>query len=113
MDPTRKFTPPVHQLIDGMLRMLITYEIELTAYSLVLQKAQENFLHAGVPWDMTSNLRKIIKSSALAIEAEAEYAPFASLLQGLTQDNLAAAMACIQRRMDRHNANIPPDPEQK
>jgi hypothetical protein len=62
-----------------MLRMLITFEIELTAYQLVLEKAQDNFIEAGIPWDMMSNVRKILKSPALPREPEAEYVPFAAL----------------------------------
>jgi hypothetical protein len=109
MEPFRKYTPEVSQLIDGMLRMLITYEMELTAYSLVLEKAQENFVSHGIPWDMMSNVRKVLKSPALAAEAEAEYAPFYALLQRITPENLAAAQACMKRRMDHHNASIPPE----
>lgn len=91
--------------------MLITYEIELTAYNLVLKRAQENFIHEGIPWDMMSNVRKILKTPACQAEAEAMYAPFFALLQQLTPQNLEIALASIRRRMKEHNDSVPPDVE--
>jgi 3-deoxy-D-manno-octulosonic-acid transferase len=106
-----RMSPLLHELVKEMLRMLITYEIELTAYSLVLNRAQENFIHHGIPWDMMSNVRKILKSPSLAVEAEAEYAPFDALLKQLTPQNLEVALASIRRRMKEHNESVPPDVE--
>jgi hypothetical protein len=102
-----RFSPVLQSLISEMLRMLITYEIELTAYHLVLQRAQENFIHHGIPWDMMSNVRKILKSPALAVEAEAEYAPFDALLKQLTPQNMEIALASIKRRIQAHEDLVP------
>jgi hypothetical protein len=94
-----------------MTRMLITYEMELTAQHLVLKHAQELIIQAAIPWDMESNVRKILRSPALAVEAESIYAPFAPLLERLTPENLQIALASIKRRIADHNASVPPDPE--
>ena len=103
-----RFTPVMQALISDMVRLLITYEIELTAYHLVLQKAQENFIDAKVPWDMQSNVRKILASPALHAEAEAEYAPFAALLQKLTPQNMEIALASIKRTIAHRESLAPP-----
>jgi hypothetical protein len=102
-------TDLVRNLISDMLRMLITYEMELTAYHLVIKGAQERIIQAGIPWDMQSNVRKIMKSPALAAEAEAEYAPFAELLQKASPDSLEVALACIRRKIQHHNDSVPPE----
>jgi 3-deoxy-D-manno-octulosonic-acid transferase len=102
-------SPLLHELVSEMLRMLITYEIELTAYNVVIEGAQDRIIQAGIPWDMRSNVRKILKSPALQIEAEAEYAPFFGLLQRLTPENLEVALASIRRRIADHEASVPPD----
>ena len=99
----------MRELISDMLRMLITYEIELTAYNIVIKGAQDRIIQAGIPWDMESNVRKILKSPALAVEAEAEYAPFAALLQKLTPENLEIALAAIKRKIQHHNDSVPPE----
>ena len=99
----------MQSLITDMLRMLITFEMELTAYNIVLDGAQDKIIQAGIPWDMRSNVRKILKSPALAIEVEAEYAPFDALLRQLTPENMEIALACIRRRIDRQNSSIPPE----
>lgn len=102
-------SPDLHELVKEMMRMLITYEIELTAYHLVLKQAQTNFISHGIPWDMMSNVRKIVRTPALEAEAEAVYAPFFGLLERLTQENLKVALASIKRRIAEHEASIPPD----
>jgi 3-deoxy-D-manno-octulosonic-acid transferase len=107
----QRLSPLLHSLVSEMLRMLITYEIELTAYNIVIESAQDRVIQAGIPWDMRSNVRKILASPALAIEAEAEYAPFAALLQKLTPENLEVALASIRRKIAGHNASIPPQPQ--
>jgi hypothetical protein len=106
-----KFTPAMQSLISDMLRMLIAYEVELTAYRIVLDGAQEKFIRNQIPWDMMSNVRKILKTPAAHAEAEAIYAPFSALLQQLTPQNLEIALASIRRRIAEHNANVPPDIE--
>jgi hypothetical protein len=108
-EPQHRMSPDLHELVKDMLRMLIAYEIELTAYNLVLNGAQEKFIQQGVPWDMMSNVRKILKTPALQVEAEAMYAPFFELLQQLTPENLRVALASIRRRIADHEASIPPD----
>jgi len=106
-----RMSPMLHELVNEMLRMLITYEIELTAYNLVLNKAQDNFIEAGIPWDMMSNVRKILKTPACRAEAEAMYAPFFELQQRLTPQSLEIALASIKRRIAEYEASIPPDVE--
>jgi len=100
-------SPDLHQLVREMLRMLITYEIELTAYNIVIESAQDKIIQAGIPWDMRSNVRKILSSPALQVEAEAEYAPFAALLQKLTPQNLEIALASIKRKIQDHEDSVP------
>lgn len=103
-------SPDLHELVKEMYRMLVTFEMELTAFNIVLESAQERIIQAGVPWDMRSNVRKILKTPALAVEAEAEYAPFYALLQELNPDNLRVALACIRRRIQRQEDSVPPVP---
>lgn len=102
-------TDLLRELISAMVRMLITFEKELTAYNIVLKGAQDKIIQAGLPWDMESNVRKILKSPALAVECEAEYAPFDALLRQLTPQNMEIALACIRRRIDRQNSSVPPE----
>jgi hypothetical protein len=92
-----------------MVRTLIVYEMELTAHYLVTKHAQDKIIQAGIPWDMESNVRKMLKSPALAVEAEAEYAPFAALLQQITPENLEIALAAIRRKIERHDSSVPPE----
>lgn len=101
---SRNVTVPIHELISEMVKMLITFEMELTAYNLVLEEAQNKIIRTGIPWDMRSNVREMLRSQALAVEAEAEYAPFAGLLQKMSPGNLDVALACIRRRIDRQNS---------
>ena len=101
-------SPDLHELVREMLRMLITYEIELTAYRIVLEGAQDKIIHAGIPWDMMSNIGKILKTPAAQAEAEAMYAPFFGLLQQLTPENLKIALAAMKRRIAEYEASIPP-----
>jgi hypothetical protein len=103
-------TDNMRLLLSDMVRMLITFETELTAYHIVLKAAQERIIKAEIPWDMESNIRKILRSPALAVEAEAEYAPFAALLQRISPETLIIAQDCIRRRIDRQISSIPPDP---
>jgi hypothetical protein len=104
-------TDTVRDLVSEMVRMLTAYEVELTAYRIVLDGAQEKFIRNQIPWDMMSNVRKILKTPAAHAEAEAIYAPFSALLQQLTPQNLEIALASIRRRIAEHNANVPPDIE--
>jgi hypothetical protein len=60
-----------------------------------------------------SNVREILKSPALAVEAEAEYAPFDALPKQLTPQNMEIALACIRRRIDRQRSSIPPEPSEE
>lgn len=103
-----RMSPRLHELVSDMLRMLISYEIELTAYNLVLNGAQDKFIQNGIPWDMMSNVRKILKTPSAHAEAEAIYAPFSPLLQRLTPQNVEIALAAIRRRIAEYEANIPP-----
>ena len=117
-------TDLVRDLVSDMLRMLISYEVELTAYSLVLKEAQKRITATGNPWDsfslvlkeaqkritatgnpwdLANNIRKMQDSLALQTEAEAEYAPFAALLQKLTPQNLEIALASIRRTIQQHD----------
>jgi hypothetical protein len=96
-------TDTVRDLISDMLKMLITYEIELTADSLVLKTAQERVIKAGIPWDMASNIRTMQGNAALQAEAEAEYAPFAALLHKFSPQTLQVALASIRRTIEQHN----------
>jgi hypothetical protein len=110
MDRTN-VTDLVRNLISDMLRMLIVYEMELTAHYLVTKHAQDLVIQAGIPWDMESNIRKMLKSPALHIEAEAEYASFAALLQKATPESLEIALAAIRRKIEQHDASVPPEVE--
>jgi hypothetical protein len=102
-------TDAIRDLISEMVRMLIVYEMELTAHYLVTKHAQEKIIQLGVPWDMESNVRKILRSPVLHTEAEAEYAPFAALLQQLTPLNFEIALAAIRRKIADHDAKVSPE----
>jgi hypothetical protein len=102
-------TDVVRDLLKDMVSMLVTYEMELTAYYIVIKGAQDKLIQAGIPWDLTSNVRKILASPALHAEAEAEYAPFFGLLQKATPQNLQVALASIKRTIQKHRDSIPDD----
>lgn len=89
--------------------MLVCYEIELNAYHLVLQCAQDYPMNQAIPWDIESNVRRILATPVARAEAEAMYAPFFALLQELTPENLEMALAAIRRRIAEYEANILPN----
>jgi hypothetical protein len=92
----------LHDLVADMLRMLIGHEIKVKACNLALQRAQQKFIDAQVPWDLMGETGKILTFPTLRQEAEAEYAPVAALLQQLTPENLEIALAMVRRRIKAH-----------
>jgi hypothetical protein len=44
-----QFSPVLRNLVTDMLRMLITFEMELTAYNIVPNRAQDKIIQAGIP----------------------------------------------------------------
>jgi hypothetical protein len=55
----------VRELISEMVRLLITYEIELTAYQTVYEAVSKKIVEAGFDVDLNRLLRHVAGSSSL------------------------------------------------
>jgi len=93
----------LRELIAEMVRLLITYEIELTTYETVYEAVSGKVQEAGVEIDVRKLLRHVSSSRSLHAEAEAEYAAFFGLLEGITPDTLDGALASIRQIIDHRN----------
>jgi len=78
----------VRELISEMLRLLITYEIELTAYQTVYEAVSKKVEEAGFDVNLSKLLRHAAGSLSLQSEAEAEYAAFLGLQHAITPEAL-------------------------
>ena len=65
-----KIKEPIHE----MVRLLITYEIELTAYQTAYDAVGKRVEEAGLDVNLSKLVRHVANSSSLRAEAEAEYA---------------------------------------
>jgi hypothetical protein len=93
----------VKELISEMVRLLITYEIELTTYQTVYEAVSKKAAEAGFDVDLNRLLRHVAGSSSLQAEAEAEYAAFFGIHHGITQETLDGALASIKQTIDHRN----------
>jgi hypothetical protein len=94
----------LRELIAEMVRLLITYEIELTTYQTVYEAVSRKVQEAGVEIDVRKLLRHVSSSLSLQTEAEAEYAAFFGLLEGITPERLDGALASIRQTIDHRNS---------
>jgi hypothetical protein len=77
----------VRALISDMVRPLITYEIELTAYQTVYNAVSDRLLDAGLDdIDLRKMLAHVASSLPLQAEAEAEYAALFGVMQDKSSD---------------------------
>ena len=93
----------LRELIAEMVRLLITYEIELTTYQTVYEAVSRKVQEAGVEIDLRKLLRHVSGSLSLQTEAEAEYAAFFGLLEGITPERIDGALISIRETIDHRN----------
>jgi hypothetical protein len=94
----------VRELIAEMVRLLITYEIELTTYQTVYEAVSNKIAEAGVEIDLRKMLRHVSTSPSLHAEAEAEYAAFFGILETITPETLDGALASIKQTIHHRNS---------
>jgi hypothetical protein len=93
----------VKELITEMVRLLITYEIELTTYHAVYAMVEKKIAEAGFDVNLNKLLRHVAGSSSLQAEAEAEYAAFLGIQHAITEQTVAGALASIKQTIDHRN----------
>jgi hypothetical protein len=93
----------LRELIAEMVRLLITYEIELTTYQTVYEAVSRKVQEAGVEIDVRKLLRHVSSSLSLHAEAEAEYAAFFGLLEAITPETIDGALASIRQTINHRN----------
>lgn len=92
------------ELIEEMVRLLITYEIELTSYQTVYDAISRRLAGAGMDIDVHKMLRLVADSSSLQAEAEAEYAAFFGLTREITPDAIGGALRSIRQTIENKNS---------
>jgi hypothetical protein len=94
----------VRELISNMVRLLITYEIELTAYQTVFDAVSDRFLDAGLhDIDLRKMLVHVASSFPLQTEAEAEYAALFGVMEEINPETLDGALNSIRQTIDLRN----------
>lgn len=91
------------QLIEEMVRLLITYEIELTSYQTVYDALGKSLADAGVQIDVRKMVQLVAQSRSLHAEAEAEYAAFIGLTRVVTAESVEGALTSIRQTIDNRN----------
>jgi len=82
----------VRQLIDGLLKLLIRYEVNFNAYRIVLQEAEKQTRRAHLSLEFGDALEHTAQSAALYAEVEADYAEIESLLNPLSPVEFSKAL---------------------
>jgi hypothetical protein len=93
----------IKELIHEMVRLLITYEIELTAYQTVYDAVSKRVEEAGLDVNLSKLLRHVANSSSLRAEAEAEYAAFVGIQHAVTSETLDGALFSIKQTIDNRD----------
>jgi hypothetical protein len=96
----------IRELISEMVRLLITYEIELTTYQTVYEAVSRKVIEAGLDLDLQKLLKVVSTSPALYAEAEAEYAAFVGLQSSITTESLDGALTSIRQTIDLRNDRV-------
>jgi hypothetical protein len=97
-------------LIGQMLRLLITYEVELTAYHQTFEGTERRFKEAGIPFEARVSLKRISGDPRLLQEARALYASCQPLLVSLTPKHLDDALAALKNLIAARNQEPALDP---
>jgi hypothetical protein len=96
----------LRELISEMVRLLITYEIELFAYQTVYQAVSKKVEEAGVDVSLSKLLRHVAESLSLQAEAEAEYAAFLGIQHAITPESLEGALASIKQTIEHRKNQV-------
>ena len=96
----------VRELISEMVRLLITYEIELTAYQTVYEAVSKKVEEAGFEVNLSKLLHYVAGSQSLQAEAEAEYAAFLGIQHAITSEALDGALASIKETIDHRDNQV-------
>ncbi|MGA7520859.1 MAG: hypothetical protein WBW84_00150 [Acidobacteriaceae bacterium] len=94
----------LRELIEAMVRLLITYEIELTSYQTVYDALRMRLSEEGIDIDIRKMLRIVAHSGSLEAEAEAEYAAFFGLTREVTPDAVEGALRSIRQTITNRNS---------
>jgi hypothetical protein len=93
----------IRELIHEMVRLLITYEIELTTYQTVYEAVSKKVEEAGFDVNLGKLLRHVANSASLQAEAEAEYAAFVGIQNAITAETLEGALNSIKQTIDHRD----------
>jgi hypothetical protein len=93
----------VRLLISEMIRLLTTYEIELTTYETVYEAVKSRLVDAGIDIDLRKMLRLVSGSTSLQAEAEAEYAALLGVIKAMTPESIDGALASIKQTIDHRD----------
>jgi uncharacterized protein YqgV (UPF0045/DUF77 family) len=97
----------IRELISNMVRLLITYEIELTAYQTVYQAVSDRLLAADLhDIDLRKMLVHVASSLPLQTEAEAEYAAIFGVMQEINSQTLDDALNSIRQTIDLRDGKM-------
>ena len=96
------------ELIRLMLKLLMTYEAEMTAYHIVLDTIDKGMLAEGRDLHVQQGLEKLSNSMGLPVEVEAVYAGFHAIQGRLDTASLDAALANIRRILTDRNSRFMP-----
>jgi hypothetical protein len=102
--------PKERLLFSEMIRLLVTYEVELTSYHLVFESVEREATKAGIQLNIRRSLKNLAASPALHLEARALYEPFRGLVQSMNSQNLDSALAGIKNLIARRNQEPSLDP---
>ncbi len=98
----------LRELIVLMLRLLMTYEAEMTAYHQVLEHVDRGMLSEGRDLHIQQGLANLANSMAMYVEVEAAYAGFHAIQQQITPASLDAAIATIRRILEDRQSRFMP-----
>jgi hypothetical protein len=97
----------IRELISEMVRLLITYEIELTAYQTVYNAVSDRLLDAALDdIDLRKMLVHVASSLPLQTEAEAEYAALVGVMQEINPETLEGALSSIKQTIEIRNGKV-------
>ncbi len=80
------------KLMDSLVKLLIHYEEELTAWYMAFQAVEKRKAEHGPPLDIRKGMESILRAPGLHVEGEAEYVEFEPLLHPIEPIELSAAL---------------------
>src|SRR5271163_2018235 len=100
----------IRLLILQMTRLLVTYEMELTAYHITVSAVDQKSTVAGKPFKAMESVVRLLSNQELCREARALYEPLSGLRDSITPQALDASLASMQNLIARRNNEPSIDP---